>query len=339
MHKINKSIIVARTSRFGFSSLSTVSANAICSALSQYYEHVEVMHIASSIDLDDIVAKEPDLVFTGFINLPDDTSDIPSDRIWFSDYLTAHTICHTGSESAAMQLSLHKRLAKDRVISRGLRTASYVRVHSIDGLQDLVGDLVFPLFVKPASLGGGEGIDVDSVVHSLPQLETQIAKLNNAGITDILVETYLDGKEYSVAMLRTLDGAAVRAMPIELVTPENINGDRILSLVVKNGNEEQTSAVSDPITHIVITSFATDVFAALGARDYGRIDIRCDNNGVPHFLEANLIPSLIKDYGSFPKCAAINESMDYDTMLLTIVNLAFERIGSSSPDPIVPVAK
>lgn len=338
MHKIQKSIIVARTSRVGYSSLSTPSANAICNTLNEFYEHVEVMHIASSADLELLVNKRPDLVFTGFIHLPDDSLGAGSKHIWFSDYLEAHGICHTGSESSAMQLSLHKRLAKEQVMSHGLKTAVFVRASDAFGIAEKVRDLSFPLFVKPASLGGGEGIDEQSVVHDVMQLTAQITKLNQAGINDILIEEYLSGKEYSVALLRKLDSDEISAMPIELITPPNTNGDRLLSLKVKNGNAEQTLLLDDPLTHTVITLFATDVFSALGARDYGRIDIRCDTQGVPYFLEANLIPSLIKDYGSFPKAAALNENMDYQTVILTIVNLAFERVASNSTEPIAPVA-
>jgi hypothetical protein len=46
---------------------------------------------------------------------------------------------------------------------------------------------------------------------------------------------------------------------------------------------------------------------------------------VPNFLEANLIPSLIKDYGNFPKACAINIGMGYEQMLLAIVQLGLLR--------------
>jgi hypothetical protein len=46
---------------------------------------------------------------------------------------------------------------------------------------------------------------------------------------------------------------------------------------------------------------------------------------VPHFLEVNLIPSLIEGYGSFPKAYALNLGLDYETMLTHIVQLALNR--------------
>jgi D-alanine-D-alanine ligase len=74
-----------------------------------------------------------------------------------------------------------------------------------------------------------------------------------------------------------------------------------------------------------ISTFALDIFRALGARDYGRIDIRLDGSGIPNFLEANLIPSLITEYGSFPKAYKINQGVDYKEMINNIALLGLSR--------------
>jgi D-alanine-D-alanine ligase len=68
-----------------------------------------------------------------------------------------------------------------------------------------------------------------------------------------------------------------------------------------------------------------DSFVALGARDYGRIDIRMDSHGVPHFLEANLISSLLRDYGNFPKACLLNSNIDYENMIYRIIDLSLSR--------------
>jgi D-alanine-D-alanine ligase len=53
--------------------------------------------------------------------------------------------------------------------------------------------------------------------------------------------------------------------------------------------------------------------------------------GVPHFLEANLIPCLIRGSGNFPKACLMNQGMDYEAMILQIVRLGFARATSVSP--------
>jgi hypothetical protein len=50
-----------------------------------------------------------------------------------------------------------------------------------------------------------------------------------------------------------------------------------------------------------------------------------DKFGIPHFLEANLLPSLIDGYGSFPLACKLNAMLEYEAMILAIVRLAFDR--------------
>jgi D-alanine-D-alanine ligase len=185
--------------------------------------------------------------------------------------------------------------------------------------------LDFPLFIKPTDRGGGLGVDSDSVVHGFDQLRTKVHSITTTFRSDALIEEYLPGREFSVAILKYKNSAGYLAMPIELVAPADKNGSRLLSGQVKSENVEQVLEVTDTIVRSKVITLALAVFDALGARDYGRIDIRLDNNGTPHFLEANLIPSLISGYGSFPKACLLNIGLDYEPMIMTIANLALAR--------------
>jgi D-alanine-D-alanine ligase-like ATP-grasp enzyme len=73
-------------------------------------------------------------------------------------------------------------------------------------------------------------------------------------------------------------------MPIEIITEENIFGDRILGQKIKSADTESTIAVLDSVIKKKIQDFAIETFRALGGRDYGRIDIRFNKNAIPHFL-------------------------------------------------------
>jgi D-alanine-D-alanine ligase len=114
-------------------------------------------------------------------------------------------------------------------------------------------------------------------------------------------------------------------MPLELIAPTDNRGARILTSKVKSTDTESFLGVTDEVISDKITTLAIDVFHALGARDYGRIDIRLDKFGTPYFLEANLVPSLIDGYGNFPKACLLNRGMDYETMMLRIVALGMLR--------------
>jgi D-alanine-D-alanine ligase-like ATP-grasp enzyme len=119
-------------------------------------------------------------------------------------------------------------------------------------------------------------------------------------------------------------------MSLELIAPKDINGDRILSKEVKSDDTETYSVVLDRKIKFRVEKLALEAFEALGARDYGRIDIRLDSAGNPQFLEANLIPSLLENYGNFPKACMLNESITFGTMLQRIIDLANTRKPTSS---------
>ena len=153
----------------------------------------------------------------------------------------------------------------------------------------------------------------------------------------MLIEEYLPGREFSVAVLKDDFSAGHLAMPIELIAPPDKNGSRILSGSVKSSNAEQALEVTDPVIKSKVTALALDAFYALGARDYGRIDIRLDKTGAPHFLEANLIPSLISGYGSFPKACILNIGLGYEAMIMRIARLGLARNTNVNEENLEPL--
>jgi hypothetical protein len=56
-----------------------------------------------------------------------------------------------------------------------------------------------------------------------------------------------------------------------------------------------------------------------------------DAAGQPNFLEANLIPSLISGYGSFPKACLLNLGLDHPAMIRHIVELGLAHQVETSP--------
>lgn len=323
MPKLPLRIEVVRTNSKGLSSMGTPSASAIVESLGQHYTHVVLTHINTEADLAALVARKPDLVFLGMNYILDDTE--LHAKIWLSDVLQKDGIRFTGSGKFASRLGLNKHLAKQRMIENGLQTSPYQIIPIEDEEIVTEGKLTFPLFVKPTNKGGGQGIDHHSVVHTTEELQAKVASIHDTHLTDALVEEFLVGREFSVAIIEDELTGSLVAMPLELVAKKDINGERILGSALKLTNTTTILEVSDPTERTRLTAFAIDAFKALGAHDYGRIDIRCDKYGVLHFLEANLIPSLIDGYGSFPIAYALNLGLDYDTMLTHIVRLALNR--------------
>lgn len=325
--KINMNVQIVRSSKLSLSSMSHVSAMAILDVLEKNYTSAGITIVDNLADLQALVNQKPDLIFMGMQYVFDDCGDTDKlTKIWVSDYLDKLSIPYTGSNRRAHRLELNKHKAKQTMIDAGIRTSPYLVVKRNNDSEQNFDNLTFPMFVKPTSQGGGAGIDTNSVVNNIDELIFKISSIARKNKADSLVEQYLTGREFSVAIIRTENSDELIAMPIELVTQPDENGISILSRSVKSGNNESVLEVTDVDVRAKVSSLAIDAFRALGARDYGRIDIRMDSYGVPHFLEANLIPSLIKNYGSFPKACLLNTDLDYEPMILQIVSLASARV-------------
>ena len=327
MIKINNHIEIVRSSNKSLSSMSEVSATAIYHSLSKHFKTVGITIVNNIIDLATLVDKMPDLVFLGVEFIPTNPElgiDDP-DKIWISDYLEDNNIAYTGSNMIAHNLQRNKHLAKQRVLDFGLKTSAFYLAEKDKELDiDNIG-LNYPMFVKPHNRGGGLGIDENSVVYDRASLIFKVDSIRNNLSSDSLIENYLSGREFSVAILKDLGSEDYMVMPLELIAPINEKGSRLLSGKVKSMDAEKVIKIVDPFIKNEVSNLALNVFHALGARDYGRVDIRMDEFNQAHFLESNLIPSLIDNYGSFPKACLMNINLDYDQMIIQIANLGLSR--------------
>jgi D-alanine-D-alanine ligase len=330
--KIQKHIEIVRSSIPALSSMSSKSCEALLALLKTHYATVDVSTVNTVFDLNALVLKKPDLAFMGMKYVP---GLLPGKKIWVAGCLEKHGIAHTGSPKKAIQFEQSKPLAKQQVLDAGVKTSPYFIAQKGRSINAADITLQFPLFVKPTNLGAGQGVDDNSVVHTLVELNTKIRSVYANHATDAMVEEYLPGREFSVAVLKHEYSDDLMVMPLELIAGPNVHGDRVLSEELKSAKlETPTFPVADGKLRSMLIDLAANAFAALGARDYGRVDIRLDADGIPHFLEANLIPCLIQGSGNFPKACVMNIGMDYETMILHIVRLGLTRTARDEVEPI-----
>jgi len=322
MPKITMRIEVVRSSFKHISSMSEQSARDIVSTLRAHYSDVVMTNVDTLTDLEALIDRKPDLVFAGIYFTRDEARG--GEKIWLADILEQNGIAYTGSGKLANRLSLNKHLAKQRMIERGVRTASYLLAGRDDETVIHEGELNFPLFVKPSNKSGGQGVDEFSIVHTTQQLQDKVLSIHKNDSTDALIEEYLSGREFSIAIIGG-QGDSFIAMPLELVAAKDSNGDRIRSQAVKTSDSEDMNAITDPLERLVLEDFAIEAFRALGGVGYGRIDIRFDKYGVPFFLEANHIPSLIQKDSSFLKAYEMTVGKNYEAMIMHIVHLALNQ--------------
>jgi D-alanine-D-alanine ligase len=306
----------------------------VYNALNEKYAHVNFNIIRTKSDLDKIIFRKPDLVFTGIkyviFNEQEITKNI-KDKIWISEYLDNAGINYTGSGKEAIELEFSKDAAKKRVAEFGINTASYFvarpgRFETADELP-----VSFPLFIKPLREGDGKGIGIDSIVYDFESYQNKVQSIYTAFKQSSLVEKYLLGREFTVSILGSDFNNESIAMPIEITFPDENSYNKILGYETKKENKEIAIAIDNEDIFNCVVSIAKRSFIALGARDYGRIDIIMDENDCPYFLEANLVPGMTqrpndKASSYFPRACFINNHIAYQETVQKIAEIAFNRI-------------
>lgn len=322
---------IADLAMMGFGSVK--NCKSVYNALIEKYTHVNFNIIRTKSDLEKIVCRKPDLVFTGIkyvvFNEGRITKNI-KDKIWISEYMEEAGINYTGSGRDAMKLEFSKNEAKKRVEEFGLNTASYFVAKP--GMYKSVNELPlkFPLFIKPLREGDGKGIGNDSVIYDFESYQKKIQNIYTIFKQSALVENFIGGREFTVSILGSDSNDEPIAMPVEIIIPEKNSGNKVLGYQTKNENKEKVIATDDKDIYQRVVALAKDAFIAIGARDYGRIDIIMDDKNFPYFLEANLVPGMTQrpsdiDCSYFPRACFINNYMTYQETTQKIAEIALNR--------------
>ena len=288
--------------------------------LSKRYENVLITEINSEEDLESLVKRKPDLVFSGVKYF-----SFNNKNIWLNDYLEIFKIPYIASSKAALDNESDKNKAKKIMQKNNIRTADFFITNPGEYLKESSIPIKFPLFIKPVTGGDSRGVDKNSLVFNFEDFTTKVMDIKIKQNSPSLVETYLSGKEYSVGIFEDSIDGSLRAMPIEIIVKKNIDGHCILDFDVKKNDEESVILVSDIVVFDKLSKLAKDSFKALGGKSLGRIDIKMNHLGVPYFIEANLMPGLRKGY--FYRSCVLNLDMNYDDMILSIANTGLSSLA------------
>jgi len=317
--KINKSIEIVIVPNFGDVNAHQdnvgiiLEEEKILKILSKRYKNVLITEINSEEDLEKLAIRKPDLVFSGvkyfYFN---------NRNIWLNDYLEMNDIPYIASSRAALDNESDKNRAKKIMQRAKIKTADFFITTPGEYKTPLSIPITFPLFIKPVTGGDSRGIDANSIVYDFLSFKAKVLEIKLKHNLPSLVEAYLPGKEYSVGIFEDSANGSLRAMPIEIVVKKNMNGHRILDFDVKKDDEETVIAVTDIKIFNKLSKLAKVSFKALGGKSFGRIDIKMNHRGIPHFMEANLMPGLRKGY--FYRSCVLNLDMNYDDMIFSIAN-------------------
>ena len=239
--------------------------------------------------------------------------------------LEMHGIPYVGSDALTLSLSLDKAWTKDLARAAGVRTPDYFVASSAKGLPGL--KLPFPLFVKPRYEGSAKGLSSENKVHTAQELETQVARLTELYGQDVIVEEFIEGSEFTVAVVGS---APARALPVIQRAVETESGIG-LHVLDRKGLPPVTGSYDLPgeLTSDLesrLQQAALAVFHKLECKDFARVDFRVDSEGQEWFLEINPLPTFAPD-GTFAIMAEL-QGQTYSEFLATVLSEAIARVHS-----------
>lgn len=244
----------------------------------------------------------------------------------------------TGSPPEVLSFALRKDRVKQRLEAAGIPTPC-ARVMTRPGDPC---DLPFPLIVKPVREDGSVGISSDSVVRSPEELARVVDAVTRRFRQPCLVEQFVDGREFNVAML---GHPTPRVLPLSEIDfaglPEG--APRIVSYDAKwtAGSIDDLGTV--PVLHPQLPNglaarvrrVAAEAFRAVGVRDYGRVDVRLSSAGLPYVVDVNPNCDLSPHAGMARAAAGVG--IDYPALCGLLVRYALRRrrgalaVGAPTP--------
>jgi D-alanine-D-alanine ligase len=239
----------------------------------------------------------------------------------------------SGSPSAALMLTTDKVITKCLLRANGIKTPEYL---IYDDKSDFDPHLLrFPVMLKPILQDASIGIDQESIFKDRGELEKRIKEFFNRFGT-LLVEEYVAGREFNVSIFgypspKVLPLAEIdfSEFPQELYAILGYKAKWDASSFEYLHTPRTFPQDLSPVLRQRIEATALKCFQLLMLRDYGRVDMRVDDRGQIHVLEANANPCLSPDAGF--AAAAVQDGMTYSEMVGGLVGFMVKRSKMKEP--------
>ncbi len=244
---------------------------------------------------------------------------------------------YTGSDPLTLATCLDKARTKEILSYHGIPTSKFVVACSFE--EAARASLRYPLFVKPLHEGSSKGIFNSSYVATPEALKLEVARILDNYEQPALVEEYLPGREFTVALLG--NGSELRVLP-----PVEMNFGSLPSEALPIYSYEakwlwdtkdspievfRCPAPIDDSLRARMEDICKRSFDVLRCRDWCRIDVRLDAAGEPNVMEVNPLPGILPDpeeHSCFPM-ASRAAGLDYGKMINSVLSAALKRIGKA----------
>jgi len=223
---------------------------------------------------------------------------------YMQSQLEKRGIPYTGSDSSASELCMNKAITKE-VWQQHLLPLSPSIVLSKGHRPDSI-DIPLPLAVKPILEGSSIGI---SKVVKENELDDALDLAWQYG--DALVEHWIEGSEYTVAILngKTLPSVKIVADNVFYDYDSKYFSDETEYLCPADLSDEEES---------YLQTIAMEAFKATGASGWGRVDFIISEDKTPYLLEINTVPGMTSH--SLVPMAAKAKGMSFEQLVVSILH-------------------
>ena len=279
--------------------------------------------------LDTLKQVKPDLVFNRAEGVRGESreSHIPA-------ILEMLGIPYVGANVLSSAVCLNKGWTKKFLAFHGIVTPQFNILSSTRQVNKL--DFIFPVILKPNEEGSSVGINEDNVVSDKKQLVKKLGLMLKEYQQPILVEQFIQGREFSVGVLDCLGPKPQVLALLEIdfsKFPSEVGG--------VYGQKAKT--IYEGLDHYIcpakvrsdlkkkIERNSIEICKLLEVPDFARIDYRMDANEELYFLEINPLPGMDFDPDnldiSFYPYMADKSGYTYDQLIQKLIESAARRYG------------
>ncbi|MCW8328993.1 D-alanine--D-alanine ligase [Photobacterium sp. SDRW27] len=192
-------------------------------------------------------------------------------------------IPYTGSGLLASANSLNKLKTKEIWKSNALTSADWITVNKHTPTPEIktsLSDLKYPVVVKPLNQGCSIGVSKADTADQLFDSLLGAFEYDD----DILVESFITGREYTCAILND--------EPLPVV---QIRSEQFFDYDAKFGSQSATYHCPSDLTpeeEQHMQAIALKAYQALGCRGWGRVDTILSPSGEVFLIEMNTVPGM-----------------------------------------------
>jgi len=285
--------------------------------------------IITSSDVNQLIDKlhdeRPDLIFNFCESIEGDSFQ----EMNVAGLYELLNLQYTGSNPLTLGSCLNKVRAKEILTFHKISVPSYRVFNSPDEVSRKT--MGFPAIAKPIHEDASIGISNASVVYDRDHLQILLGDMLKKFKQPILVEQFIDGREFNVAIVGNDEVVALPVSEIDFSTMPS-GYQHIVSYEAKWMPDSVEYKSTVPICPAKISrrleqkiqNTAIRAYQAMGCRDYARVDMRVDKTGNVFVLEVNPNPDLSPSGSGFARSAAAF-GWSYGQLINNIVQSAFKR--------------